>query len=151
MFSFSSDEDKTKASTSNEGQVKSIQSNPDWGIQSFSAAKLTGTYSKLSLKPKHDQEISQSQIIPKSPAETQLQVHKKEKDMPSGVVNPPVKDTDINTKSTTPEKLLNGVQLLTVTRKLLFSIRLQQDKWRYEKVCRLILQNCNSDQSVKVQ
>lgn len=115
----------------------------DWGFQSFSTTKLMGTYSNLSIKinSKSDTEASTEPSSLKNPDP-----------------NPIVTDASANTDSNEPvgnitpaKRTLHGADLLLIARKLLFVMELERDKWRFERLCRSILEHCNSDRNVKVR
>lgn len=119
----------------------------NWGFQSFSSTKLTGTYSKLSIKPtpENDNEALNAVVSSKSPETSAPSAESKINEAKS-----PSSPNAEKTSLPSPPKFINGVDLFNVAKKLLFLMNLQRDKWRYEKLCRQILENCNSEKNVKV-
>lgn len=121
------------------------ESTSNWGFQSFSTTKLMGTYSNLSIK-----------IGPEDETQTSTESSNVSKKSKPESLNTEASDAAVKTDSNdsalnlTPiKKAMSGVDLLLIARKLLFIMELDRDKWRYERLCRSVLENCNSDRSVK--
>lgn len=122
----------------------------DWRYQSFSTTKLMGTYSNLSIKSNPELESNETEAPAESASCKKSELEPLNLKITGSDAAAKTNSNEPALNSTVIKKNLKGAELLLVAKKLLFVMGFDRDKWRYEKLCRAILENCNSDRNVKV-
>ncbi|XP_039256080.2 ubiquitin-protein ligase E3B-like [Styela clava] len=142
---------KTKHNSSNTNIVSTSKLAVDnkmtqeWQFKSFSSSTLTGTYGNLSLNQTKN-------IQDANPNKNETSADQATSDKINSAQTSSVKtenSENISIELAITPKVLNGTEIFNVTKQLLFIFKLERDKWRFEKLCKIILDNSNSDKNIK--